>query len=173
MTDKSIEQMKPRDFLKLRMLGKGDVGKFFLVTPKRLSGETRIERGNPSGTEVMANIQMQSLTLEARGHQTHRSSSFRIATELFAMKVVNKKDVIKRGKAKRVMLERDILATTNHPFIVTMYLALQTKHRLYFFLQYCPGGEFFRMLRRQPKKRIPESYAKFYAAEILLAIDIW
>ena len=52
-----------------------------------------------------------------------------------------------------------------------MYLALQTKHRLYFFLQYCPGGEFFRMLRRQPKKRIPESYAKFYAAEILLAIE--
>ena len=35
MTNKSIERMKPRDFLKLRMLGKGDVGKVFLVTPRK------------------------------------------------------------------------------------------------------------------------------------------
>ena len=35
MTNKSVKELKPRDFLKLRMLGKGDVGKVFLVTPKK------------------------------------------------------------------------------------------------------------------------------------------
>ena len=174
MTNKSIERMKPRDFLKLRMLGKGDVGKVFLVTPKKAKWRKQgSNEATLSGNEVMAQISnVAKLNSGNNGSSnTPRGSKLPVPTELFAMKVVNKKDVIKRGKAKRVMLERDILASTNHPFIVTMYLALQTRHRLYFFLQYCPGGEFFRMLRRQPKKRIPESYAKFYAAEILLAIE--
>ena len=184
MTNKSVKELKPRDFLKLRMLGKGDVGKVFLVTPKKskwrkpgsmeatlnsnevIKQMSYLARNSPKNS-AGANDKGRNSTLPT----TPNGSKLPIPTELFAMKVVNKKDVIKRGKAKRVMLERDILSSTNHPFIVTMYLALQTRHRLYFFLQYCPGGEFFRMLRRQPKKRIPEAYAKFYAAEILLAIE--
>lgn len=68
-------------------------------------------------------------------------------------------------KVKRVLTEREILATANHPFIVTMYASFQTANRLYFIMEYCEGGEFFRVLQRQPKKRLKESAAKFYAAE--------
>jgi serine/threonine protein kinase len=187
---------RPRDFVKLQMLGKGDVGKVFLVTPRKAvwhaSPRAKQEMKNggegkllmtPEVLRQMSAISRAAVS-ESRGSKsrsdagntggsrsTDAAKEMPLPTELFAMKVVNKKDVIKRGKAKRVMLERDILASTNHPFIVTMYRAMQTKDRLYFFLQYCPGGEFFRMLRRQPKKRIPESYAKFYASEILLAIE--
>jgi len=52
-----------------------------------------------------------------------------------------------------------------------MYYAFQTKSKLYYIMQFCAGGEFFRMLKMQPKKRLEESQAKFYAAEILLALE--
>jgi protein-serine/threonine kinase len=63
------------------------------------------------------------------------------------------------------LTEREILATVNHPFIVTMYASFQTEKRLYFITEYCAGGEFFAVLQRQPKKRLKENAAKFYAAE--------
>ena len=36
---------------------------------------------------------------------------------------------------------------------------------------YITGGEFFRMLQKQPKKRLPENAVKFYSAEVLLALE--
>lgn len=68
-------------------------------------------------------------------------------------------------QVKRVMTEREILATVNHPFIVTMYASFQTVRRLCFVMEYCAGGEFFRVLQKQPKKRLSEDAARFYAAE--------
>ena len=89
----------------------------------------------------------------------------------FAMKVYKKSDIVKRNKVARVKLEREILSNTNHPFVVSMYAAFQTKKRLYIILQYCPGGELYRMVKKQPNGRIPESWARFYAAEILVAVE--
>ena len=89
----------------------------------------------------------------------------------FAMKVYKKSDIVKRNKVARVKLEREILSVTNHPFVVSMYAAFQTHKRLYVILQYCPGGELYRMIKRQPNGRIPEEWARFYAAEILIAVE--
>ena len=90
---------------------------------------------------------------------------------LFAMKVYKKSDVIERKKVNRVKLEREILQQTSHPFLVSMYAAFQTPSRLYVVLQYCQGGEFFRFLRKQPNQRISEEWARFYAAEVLCALE--
>lgn len=57
-------------------------------------------------------------------------------------------------QVKRVLTEREILATADHPFIVTMYYSFQSDDRLYFIMEYCAGGEFFRMLQQQPGKRL-------------------
>lgn len=89
----------------------------------------------------------------------------------YAMKELTKEDMIKRKKICRVMTEREILASANHPFIVTMYATFQTSSRLCFVMDYCAGGEFFGVLARQPHKRLRESMAKFYAAEVLLALE--
>lgn len=91
--------------------------------------------------------------------------------KLFAMKVLTKKEMIERNKVKRVLTEREILATADHPFIVTLYCSFQTQDKLYFVMEYCAGGEFFRMLQRQPGKCLPESAVRFYAAEVLLALE--
>jgi len=87
------------------------------------------------------------------------------------MKVYKKSDVVQRNKVNRVKLEREILETTSHPFLVSMYGAFQSPTRLYVILQYCQGGEFYRFLKTRPNNRIPEEWAKFYAAEVLCALE--
>eukprot|EP00189_Rhodosorus_marinus_P009339 CAMPEP_0184752596 /NCGR_PEP_ID=MMETSP0315-20130426/43660_1 /TAXON_ID=101924 /ORGANISM="Rhodosorus marinus, Strain UTEX LB 2760" /LENGTH=495 /DNA_ID=CAMNT_0027231935 /DNA_START=293 /DNA_END=1781 /DNA_ORIENTATION=- len=91
--------------------------------------------------------------------------------KLYAMKVLTKEEMIQRNKVKRVMTEREILATVNHPFIVTMFASFQTMDRLCFVMEYCAGGEFFRVLQKQPKKRLKEDACRFYAAEVTLALE--
>jgi protein-serine/threonine kinase len=52
--------------------------------------------------------------------------------------------MIKRNKIKRALAEQEILATSNHPFIVTLYHSFQSEEYLYLCMEYCSGGEFFR-----------------------------
>lgn len=54
--------------------------------------------------------------------------------------------MIKRNKIKRALAEQEILATSNHPFIVTLYHSFQSEDHLYLCMEYCSGGEFFRGL---------------------------
>lgn len=60
------------------------------------------------------------------------------------MTVLSKKEMIKRNKIKRALAEQEILATSNHPFIVTLYHSFQSEDHLYLCMEYCSGGEFFR-----------------------------
>jgi len=84
---------------------------------------------------------------------------------------LGKKEMLERNKVKRCLTEREILATANHPFIVTLYYSFQSSDHLYFVMEYCAGGEFFRALQKQPHKCLPEDHARFYAAEVLLALE--
>jgi serine/threonine protein kinase len=90
---------------------------------------------------------------------------------LFAMKVLKKADMIQRNKVKRVLTEREILATAKHPFIVTLYYSFQSTNRIYFIMDYCAGGEFYRTIQRQPHKCLTEDQARFYAAEVLSSLE--
>ena len=101
-------EVGPSSFQKIKLLGKGDVGKVYLVREK------------------------QSQTL-------------------YAMKVLSKKEMIKRNKIKRALAEevssscesvvrkililcsrfQEILAGSNHPFIVTLYHSFQSDDYLY------------------------------------------
>ncbi|KAI9286057.1 Pkinase-domain-containing protein [Umbelopsis sp. AD052] len=121
-------QVGPSSFTKVRMLGKGDVGKVYLVRQKSTD-------------------------------------------KLFAMKVLSKKEMIKRNKIKRALAEQEILATSNHPFIVTLYHSFQSQDYLYFVMEYCMGGEFFRALQLRPGKCLNEEGARFYAAEVVAALE--
>ena len=91
--------------------------------------------------------------------------------KLFALKVLTKKDMISRNKVKRVLTEREILMTADHPYIMTLYASFQTTENLYFLMDYCAGGEFFKMLQNQPGKCVPEDHARFYSAEVLLSLE--
>lgn len=65
--------------------------------------------------------------------------------------------------------EREILEKISNPFIVKLHYAFQTPDKLYFVLDFVNGGELFSHLRRD--KKFTESRARFYAAEIVLALE--
>ncbi|CAO3654720.1 unnamed protein product [Mucor hiemalis] len=121
-------EVGPSSFVKIRMLGKGDVGKVYMVKQKETD-------------------------------------------KLFAMKVLSKREMIRRNKIKRALAEQEILTTSNHPFIVTLYHSFQSQDYLYFVMEYCVGGEFFRALQMRPGKCLSEDGAKFYAAEVTAALE--
>lgn len=85
--------------------------------------------------------------------------------------MLSKKEMIKRNKIKRALAEQEILATSNHPFIVTLYHSFQSDDSLYLCMEYCSGGEFFRALQTRPNKCVDEDAARFYAAEVTAALE--
>merc|ERR1719355_373435 len=88
---------------------------------------------------------------------------------VFAMKMLRKENVVKRNQVEHTKTERNVLETVSHPFIVNLVYAFQTPRKLYFVLEYCPGGELFFHLSRAG--RFSEGRCRFYASEILLAIE--
>lgn len=121
-------EVNPSSFTKVKLLGKGDVGKVYLVREKK-------------------------------------------SNHLYAMKVLSKKEMIARNKIKRALAEQEILATSNHPFIVTLYHSFQSEDHLYLCMEYCMGGEFFRALQTLEGKSLREADARFYAAEVTAALE--
>jgi serum/glucocorticoid-regulated kinase 2 len=88
--------------------------------------------------------------------------------QLFAMKILRKTHLVKRRQVERTRTERRVLSVVNHPFIMKLHYAFQSPDKLYLVLDYCPGGELFFHLSRF--RRFPERVARFYSAELLLAI---
>ena len=87
---------------------------------------------------------------------------------LFAMKMLRKTHLFKRGQIERTRTERIVLSEVNHPFIMKLHFAFQSDEKLFLVLDYCAGGELFFHLSRH--RRFPENYTRFYAAELLLAL---
>lgn len=89
--------------------------------------------------------------------------------KLYAMKVLSKPNIVKRKQVEHTKTERRVLGNINHPFIVRLHFAFQTAEKLYFVLDYAAGGELFFHLSRM--KKFPEAAARFYSAEITMALD--
>lgn len=67
------------------------------------------------------------------------------------MKVLKKKYIIEKNQENHIMTEKQILAQFSHPFLVKMVSCFQDEKKLYFVLEYCPGGELFELLAAQDK----------------------
>lgn len=89
--------------------------------------------------------------------------------ELLAMKVLRKEHLAKRNQIEHTKTERRVLEVVNNPFIVKLRYAFQNPKKLYFLLEYCPGGELFFHL--QKAGRFEEDRGRFYASQIVLALQ--
>lgn len=87
----------------------------------------------------------------------------------YAMKILNKRQIMGNNLVKYAKTERDVLTYTKHPFIVGLKYAFQTPEKLFLLLDYAPGGNMSRSLTKD--KRFNEERAKLYLAEIILAIE--
>ncbi|KAL2234093.1 serine/threonine-protein kinase D6PKL1 [Sesamum indicum] len=89
----------------------------------------------------------------------------------FAMKVMDKGSLASRKKLTRAQTEREILQLLDHPFLPTLYTYFETDRFSCLVMEYCPGGDLHTLRQRQPGKHFSEYAARFYAAEVLLALE--
>ena len=88
--------------------------------------------------------------------------------EIYAMKVLNKKYLMKNNQLKYAITECNVLKQVTSPFILTLYYSFQTPENLYMIIDYCPGGDLnFHIIQNL----FEENEARFYIAELILGIE--
>ncbi|XP_058073309.1 phototropin-2-like isoform X2 [Magnolia sinica] len=91
--------------------------------------------------------------------------------ELYAMKAMDKSVMLNRNKVHRACVEREIISLLDHPFLPTLYTSFQTSTHVCLITDFCPGGELFALLDKQPMKIFKEEAARFYAAEVVVGLE--
>nr|AML76718.1 putative LOV domain-containing protein [Pectiantia pentandra] len=91
--------------------------------------------------------------------------------ELFAMKAMEKSVMLDRNKVHRACIEREIISLLDHPFLPALYTSFQTPTHVCLITDFCPGGELFALLDKQPMKIFKEESARFYAAEVVIGLE--
>ncbi|KAF3333105.1 protein kinase G11A-like protein [Carex littledalei] len=89
----------------------------------------------------------------------------------FAMKVMDKASLVSRNKIVRAQTEREILSLLDHPFLPTLYSHFETDKFYCLVMEFCSGGNLHSLRQKQPNKYFTEQAARFYASEVLLAIE--
>ncbi|EWG44174.1 AGC/PKA protein kinase [Fusarium verticillioides 7600] len=87
----------------------------------------------------------------------------------YAVKVLKKAQVVKMKQVEHTNDERRMLADVKHPFLITLWGTFQDPKNLYMVMDFVEGGELFSLLRKSG--RFPNPVAKFYAAEVTLALE--
>ncbi|KIW16130.1 cAMP-dependent protein kinase type 2 [Exophiala spinifera] len=90
-------------------------------------------------------------------------------TRFYAIKVLKKAQVVKMKQIEHTNDERRMLSRVKHPFLITLWGTFQDSKNLYMVMDFIEGGELFSLLRKS--QRFPNPVAKFYAAEVTLALE--
>lgn len=89
--------------------------------------------------------------------------------KFYALKVLKKKEILHLNQVDHINAEREVLSSISHPHIVNFCGSFQDSRKLYIVMEFVSGGEFFTHLRKAG--RFKDDVARFYAAEILSALD--
>ncbi|KAL6305073.1 kinase-like protein [Sparassis latifolia] len=87
----------------------------------------------------------------------------------YAIKVLSKERIVRMKQISHTRNEQMMLQAVQHPFIVNLWGTFQDSANLYMVMDFVPGGELFTLLRRS--NRFPDPVAKFYSAEVALALN--
>ncbi|XP_073904925.1 serine/threonine-protein kinase MRCK alpha isoform X10 [Castor canadensis] len=92
------------------------------------------------------------------------------ADKVFAMKILNKWEMLKRAETACFREERDVLVNGDSKWITALHYAFQDDNNLYLVMDYYVGGDLLTLLSKF-EDRLPEDMARFYLAEMVIAID--
>uniref|UniRef100_A0A4W5QAK5 3-phosphoinositide-dependent protein kinase 1 n=1 Tax=Hucho hucho TaxID=62062 RepID=A0A4W5QAK5_9TELE len=87
----------------------------------------------------------------------------------YAIKILEKRHIMKENKAQYVKRERDVMSNLDHPFFVKLYFTFQDDEKLYFGLSYAKNGELLKYIRKIGS--FDETCTRFYSAEIVCALE--
>lgn len=87
----------------------------------------------------------------------------------FAMKKINKNNLMLRNQVEQAFAERDIMSFTDNPFVVSMICSIETKKHLCLVMEYVEGGDCATLLKNIGP--LPADMARFYFAETVLAVE--
>ena len=109
-------------------------------------------------------------TLGEGSYSTVLAATDRQTLKEYAIKVLDKRHIIKEKKVKYVNIEKDTLnRLTDHPGVVRLYYTFQDERSLYFVLDLASGGELLGVLKRMTT--FDEESTRFYGAQILDTIE--
>uniref|UniRef100_A0A8C1KV46 non-specific serine/threonine protein kinase n=1 Tax=Cyprinus carpio TaxID=7962 RepID=A0A8C1KV46_CYPCA len=92
----------------------------------------------------------------------------KVSQQVYAMKQLSKFEMVKRSDSAFFWEERDIMAFSKSPWIVQLCCAFQDEKYLYLVMEFMPGGDLVTLTSNYD---IPEEWARFYTAEVVLALD--
>ncbi|MBA0798194.1 hypothetical protein Gohar_008808 [Gossypium harknessii] len=90
-------------------------------------------------------------------------------SNVYAMKKLQKSEMLRRGQVEHVKAERNLLAEVDSECIVKLYCSFQDDEYLYLVMEYLPGGDMMTLLMR--KDTLTEDEARFYVGQTVLAIE--
>uniref|UniRef100_A0A7M4FGD2 non-specific serine/threonine protein kinase n=1 Tax=Crocodylus porosus TaxID=8502 RepID=A0A7M4FGD2_CROPO len=87
----------------------------------------------------------------------------------FAIKKINKQNLVLRNQIQQVFVERDILTFAENPFVVSMFCSFETRRHLCMVMEYVEGGDCATLLKNMGP--LPVDMARMYFAETVLALE--
>ena len=90
---------------------------------------------------------------------------------VYAMKVMSKKELVKKKALRHIRRERSVLEYVSHPFVVGLLHAFITEAKVYLVLEFCGGGDLHQHLMQSETGRFTEEQSRFYTAELVLALE--
>ncbi|KJH50521.1 kinase domain protein [Dictyocaulus viviparus] len=89
--------------------------------------------------------------------------------QIYAIKIIKKQMFNEDEDIDWVQTEKSVFeAASNYPFLVGLHSCFQTESRLFFVIEFVPGGDL--MFHMQRQRKLPEDHARFYSCEIILAL---
>ena len=88
---------------------------------------------------------------------------------IYAIKKIKKEFLIKKNQVINIRSEQKIMSKVKSPWIVDLKASFQEDDYLYLVMEYCQGGDFMNLLIK--KDILTEDEARFYTAELILAVD--
>jgi len=142
------------------------------MTSKEISGENDEESGEtssdipkPPSEDDYETIKLISNGAYGAVHLVRHKQT----RQRFAMKKINKQNLLLRNQVEQVFAERDIMSFTDNPFVVSMFCSFETKRYLCMVMEYVEGGDCATLLKNMGP--FPLDLARLYFAETVLAVE--
>ncbi|CAN6268333.1 unnamed protein product [Urochloa humidicola] len=139
-------QLSLEDLKAVAVLGRGAKGVVFHVVPA--PGEQPAEG---EGGEAAVAMALKAVSREAARHKKAASGD--------------------GDGHRRIWFERDVLLALRHPLLPSLRGVLATDAVVGFAIDRCGGGDLNSLRRRQTEKMFSDSVIRFYAAELVLALE--